>query len=417
MIDAILGWIGSFLGWLDRLTGNYMIALFIFALIVEILLLPFGIKQQKNTIKQASLRPKEMAIRNRYKGQTDRTAQQRMSAEIQEMYQEEHFNQFSGCLPTLLQLPIIIALYQVVINPLRYVLGVAKDAITAMTTFVTETAENGGLGIVLDSASKGNNTIKLVDLIKEKGLDFFSGVVEFVDKKPESLSKIELSGTEVLEQFTKAVDKGLPDFRFLGLNLAETPNFKALFDKANWNWGTLGLLLIPVLTFGVYFASMKISRKLSYQQASGDAATDKATGCSNTVMDIMMPAFSVYITFIVPAAIGVYWIFKSIISTLRQFILFKLMPMPTFTEEEYKAAEREYAGKAPKYKKYNLDIDAGKNNPQSIFHQDDEDYVTPEENAEIEKKLGSSDPDGKSIIEKAPLKDDDRGDGKKEQKK
>ena len=65
-MDKILCWIGQFLGWLDSLTGNYMLALLIFAVIIEILMLPIGIRQQKNTIKQGKLRPKEMAIRNRY---------------------------------------------------------------------------------------------------------------------------------------------------------------------------------------------------------------------------------------------------------------------------------------------------------------------------------------------------------------
>ena len=79
MIDTILCWIGQFLGWLDKLTGNYMLALFIFAFIVELLMIPFGIKQQKNQIKQASLRPKEMAIRNKYKGRDDKVTQQKVS--------------------------------------------------------------------------------------------------------------------------------------------------------------------------------------------------------------------------------------------------------------------------------------------------------------------------------------------------
>jgi len=391
MIDTILGWIGSFLGWLDKLTGNYMLALFIFALLVEIILIPFGIKQQKNTIKQASLRPKEMAIRNRYKGLTDKTAQQKMQQELNEMYQENNYSQFSGCLPMLLQLPIILALYQVVINPLRYVLGVSADAINVMTSYIQNTES---LGVSLES-SRG--TIGLINLIAEKGLNFFQGVIDFA--RPDTLSKVTMTNSEVFSEFETAVAKGLPDFKVFGLNLADTPTLK----QPSW------LLLIPVLTFLVYFGSMKINRRFSYQPASsGDAASDKAMGCSNNMMDIMMPAFSVYITFIVPAAIGVYWIFKSIIGTLRQIALFKLMPLPTFTEEEYKAAEREYAGKAPKKQKYNLNIDGTKGNPNSIFHQDDEDYVTPEENAEIAKKLDEGDPGKPGPIAQAPIKEDDR---------
>ncbi|MBO7360263.1 MAG: membrane protein insertase YidC, partial [Clostridia bacterium] len=178
MIDTILCWIGQFLGWLDKLTGNYMLALFIFAFIVELLMIPFGIKQQKNQIKQASLRPKEMAIRNKYKGRDDKVTQQKVSEEIQAMYKEENYSPFSGCLPMLLQLPVIIALYQVVIDPLHYVLGVAKDAITAMTSYISAMIEAGTFD---ESFASTRGSIALINKIQENGIEFFKGVIEWAD--------------------------------------------------------------------------------------------------------------------------------------------------------------------------------------------------------------------------------------------
>ena len=124
-----------------QLTQNYAMALFLFALVLQLLLLPFGIKQQKNSVKQASLRPKEMAIRNKYKGRNDRATQMKVSEEIQAMYQKEHFSPFSGCLQLFIQMPIILALYQVVINPLQHVLHVSEQAILAMQTYVTAAVE------------------------------------------------------------------------------------------------------------------------------------------------------------------------------------------------------------------------------------------------------------------------------------
>ena len=94
------------------LGGNqYILALLIFAVFVEAILLPFGIKQQKNSIKQARLRPKEMAIRKKYAGRDDAPTKQKMTQEIQELYQKEGYNMMGGCLPLLIQFPIIIALY------------------------------------------------------------------------------------------------------------------------------------------------------------------------------------------------------------------------------------------------------------------------------------------------------------------
>lgn len=394
LLDTILGWIGAFLGWLDKITGNYLFALLLFALVIEILMLPFGIKQQKNSQKQASLRPKEMAIKKKYAGRTDKVTQQKMQEELQQMYQDEQYNQFGGCLPALLQLPIILALYQVVINPLQHVVGISKDAVTAMTSFVSTQIE-GGAEIV-----NGRGTIGLISFMKEKGMDFFKGVIEYVDSGADAVKNITASGQEVFTEFTENFPK-FPNFMIFGengINLGATPSVK------EFGW----LMLVPVLTFVVYFASMKLNRKFSYQPVSGDEATDRATGCSNNMMDVMMPLFSVYIAFIVPAAIGVYWIFKSIIGTLKSFILSKLMPLPTFTEEEYKAAEKEYAGKQPKEKK-KFDLDSTKGNPNSLFHQDDVDYVSPDVEAAINAKLNASDPgksDAPSTVEKAPLKDE-----------
>ena len=130
--------------------------------------------------------------------------------------------------------------------------------------------------------------------------------------------------------------------------------------------------MVPVLTFAVYFTSTKLNRKLSYQPTT--AENDKATGCSNNMMDFMMPLMSVYISFIVPAAIGVYWMFKSVLTTVKQLIMKKVMPLPKFTEEDYKAAEKELYGKnQPKAPKAS---NGGNKNSgvRSLHHIDDDEY-------------------------------------------
>ena len=395
MFDWIFGLIGSFLGWLDSLTGNYVWALFIFAIIVEILLLPFAIKQQQNSIKQAKLRPKEMAIRNKYKGRNDRATQMKVSEEIQAMYQKENYSPFAGCLQAFIQMPVILVLYQVVINPLQHVLHVSKNAITAMQTYVTAAVEEGGLGLTVNSQ---RGTIELISIIKEKGIEFFSGLVGYVDSVG-SVKGFEISGQEAYDAFAAVVDK-MPDFTVFGLNLAETPTL----DNPGLLW------LIPVLTFAAYFCSMKITRKFSYQPTTGNPEQDAQTGCSNKTMDIMMPMMSVWISFMVPAAIGVYWIFKSIIGIAKQIVMSKVMPLPVMTEEELKAAEKEYGGKPEKkHQKGNVDVDSTKFNSKSLFHQDDEDYVPAVKDEEAAPEIKTDD---SGAISKAPLKDDRKNDKK-----
>lgn len=342
--------------------NNYFFALLLFAVIIEIVLLPFGIKQQKNSIKQARLRPKEMAIRKKYAGREDQVSKQKMSQEIQEFYQKEGYNPMGGCLPMLIQFPIIIALYNIVMDPLHYICGLSQDAIGQVKTIV----EAHFPDVTYDAA----RNINLLNDMQKLDISLFSGVEGFADKIPsfDALPNVELFGGAI--------------------NLAQTPSI------TSFNW----LLLVPILTFAAYFFSMKMTRKLTYQPA----VDDKAMGCSNKMMDIMMPLFSVYISFVVPAAIGVYWIFKSLLGVVKQFILKHAMPIPTFTEEDYKAAEKAVGTLSDKPRKKSGKV------VRSLHHIDDEDFEDTREAAiarrnAMEAETDKADNSGK---EEAPKTED-----------
>ena len=388
IFDIILQWIGAYLGWLDRITGSYMVALLLFALTVEILLIPLAIRRQKSSIDQARLQPKVRAIQKKYAGRNDQVTLQKMQQEIMAMREKEGVSQFAGCLPMIIQLPVVLALYQIVIDPLKYVLKMPATAINTIKTYMTSS-----LGI--EFGNRGG-TIELISKIKEAGLDAFSGLDSF------TAEGINLeTASEAYESLANVYDK-LPDFTIFGgaIDLGAIPSF------TNFNW----LLLVPVLTFVAYFFSMRITRKLSYQ-VGNETADPKALGCSNTMMDIMMPLFSVYITFVVPAAIGVYWIFKSVLSTIEHVILYKLMPMPKFTEEDFKAAEKELAGKN-KNRPVKKERDPNAPRPRSLHHIDDEDYdehgnyIALPEKSEIKAE--------DTPVEIAPLKVDERLENKED---
>ena len=392
-IDKILIGIGWFMKLLTNITGgNYVLGLFIFAIVVEILMLPFGIKQQKNSIKQAKMRPKEMAIRNKYKGRNDQATQQKMAQEIQKMYQEEGFNPMGGCLPLLIQLPLILALYRIVIDPLRYVLNMAQGVSTALTTYCNTAKAAGGLGLNLGT---NRGTIEMISqasgrLDGLKDFAFFSNSAECFEK---------LNGVSI------------PNFNVFGINMGQVPTFTSI------------LVLVPILTFVFYFFSMKLTRKFTYQPAMQDAQM----GCSNNMMDIGMPLMSVYIAFIVPAAVGIYWIFKSVLTTLKQFILHKLMPLPTFTEEDYKAAERALKGKSKPERKQD-ESGAPRAKVRSLHYIDADDEPLPPavpDSVEDEKivapatEAAESTPAEEAPVEETPavpnLKADRKDDKKKKQ--
>lgn len=352
---TLLHWIGIAFNWMIQYLGfgSFILGSLFFAILVEIVMLPISIKQQKNSRRQALLRPKEMAIRKKYAGRTDNVTMQKVQTEIQEMYQKEGFNPMTaGCMPMLISMLIIFPLYYIVIDPVQYILGCTGGVSNALVTFATAPAAAGGLGLEIGS---NNGTIELLSKLGDASV---AGIENFAFFS---------NGAEVWGKLGTALEGSRPDFSLFGINFGLIPSF-----GEPW-----ALLAIPVLTFLVYFFSMKLNRKLSYQPTT---AGDKAAGCSNGVMDVTMPLFSVYITFVVPAAVGVYWIFKSIIGTLKQFIMSKAMPLPQFTEEDYKAAERELAGKEKKKPKK----PSGTKNPnvRSLHHIDDEDFVVekPETN-------------------------------------
>ena len=381
VIDVILRWIGAALNWITRYLGfgSYIVGICVFAVIIELLMLPFAVKQQKNSIRQAKLRPKEMAIRNKYAGRNDQKTQQAVQQEIQALYQRENFNPYSGCLPLLLQMPILIALYRIVVDPLHYVLGQSSGISSALNAFYTAARAAGGLG----NASASSSTIKLLS----GGTEQFEGIQNFAYFS---------NGGDIWASINN-IGK-IPNFNIGKWNFGDTPSF------GNFNI----LLLVPVLTFVVYFFSMRLNRKFGYQpgQAPGQT-TDRQTACSNTMMDVTMPLMSTFFTFVVPAIVGVYWMFRSVLGVLKQFIMSKVMPLPQFTEEDYKAAAREMAGKKTKVVKSE---NAGK--VRSLHHIDDEDYddtreaalarkaaIAEREKAEQEKQAKDSPVDAASLKE------------------
>ncbi|MBQ8310173.1 MAG: YidC/Oxa1 family membrane protein insertase [Clostridia bacterium] len=341
--------IGTVLSWMTVVGfGNYVVGICIFAILIEILMLPFGIKQQKNSIKQAKLRPKEMAIKNKYKGRNDQPTMQKMQAEIQELYQRENFSPASGCLPLLVQLPIIMVLYNIVMDPLRYVLGQSASVSAALSTYAGTARAAGGLGLSFDT-SRGS--IELLSKLNAGDIDMMEGFQFFS------------YGEGVLDSLKSALS-AVPNFNIGPINFGLAPLANGFGD-----WMTWVLLLIPVLTFVTYFITSKLNRKLMYQSVANEGMDARQMACSNSMMDITMPAMSAFFTLYVPAVIGVYWAFRSWVTLLKSFILSKMMPLPTFTEEDYKAAAKEMAGKKATAKKSS---NAGK--VRSLHYIDDEDF-------------------------------------------
>ncbi len=400
VFDQLLHWIGLGFEWLIDVPGfgSFILGTVYFAVALEILMLPLGIHQQKNSRKQARLRPKEMAIRNKYKGRNDQVTMQKLNQEIQTLYQKEGYSPMAGCLPLLITMPFLIFLYYIVLDPLVYMMGASEGLANAFLTFANAHEAAGGLGLSLGS----RGTIEVLAVIREQGLSL-DGLANFAYFS---------NGAECLTALDGMVER-IPDFTLFGISMGRQP---IPFTKP------YVLTLLPILTFVVYWGSGKISRKLTFQPTQ--AGNDPAQGCSNAMMNIMMPAMSAFFIIMVPSAIGLYWIFKSVFGTLKQIIICKVMPLPTFTEEDYKAAERELAGK-DKNKPVKK---SGTRNPnvRSLHHIDDEDYESAPANAPKKAPKGDYvEPDEpktprlteSSYSEGVTLKEDDRPTPEKKEKR
>lgn len=366
ILNIPLGYVMRFC---DFLMPSYAFSLLLFALLMKILLFPLGIKQQKAQIKQANLRPKEMAIRKRYAGRDDKVTQQKMQQEIMDLYQKENYNPVGGCLPLLLQFPIIIALYNVIRNPLTYICRFSADTVTAIKDALVN------LGVFAYDAEKAVYSIVSTGASINKGS--------------------ELEMMQYIRSNFDAIKSAFPD----GFDISRLPNFHLFGDKFDLSLvpnAVMGeqwwILAIPILTFVFSFFSMKLTRKFTYQPPTDDSQPNGAL--SMKIMDLTMPLFSVFITFSLPAVIGVYWIYQNILGVVQQYVLSRMYPVPVFTDEDYKKAEKEMNGSVRREKK--------KEPVHSLHHIDDEEEKETKKEQPVDRPALKESRDGSLPPPKQP---------------
>ena len=359
MFEWLYRFLGSMLSFFESVVGGYAFALLLYALVFKIVFLPFSIKQQKNQIAMAKLAPKIELIKAKYKGRNDQPTMQKQQQEIMELQQKEGYSPLSGCLPLLIQLPLIMLLYTVINNPLSYI---AKPVETLenpdMDKIILEVYKEVTLDDAeveaLESISKGSE-IKIINAIYRYVDDNVAGnegvlaSVESLDTREERIAKIESLGLDY---------ETIPNFNFFGVNLAETPSLKNISI----------LCLIPVFAAAAQWVSMWLTRKFNGNTQM--QAQDAQTQASMKMMDLMFPALTLWMAFSFSGMLGMYWIFQSLLGLVQMFIIAKVMPLPKFSEEEMKEfrkaqkeaekTQREVAKAQPKYR--------------SLHYIDDEDY-------------------------------------------
>ena len=284
-----MSWITKIFAWPLKefyiLTKNYGIAIILFAVLVNLILLPFMAKSKKSMMRTTRLQPKMKELEKKYNGNP-----QQYQQAVSKLYHDEKINPMSGCLWSLLPFPILIALYSVIRQPLSKMMELSADAVASLTEWVTNNA-----GFV-PSAKSGYVEIEIMNSIHENWDAVTAALGDF-------------SG--------KLMDL---DYSFLGMNLGQQPSIKFwAFDwsnKAAW-LPALGLFLIPIISAFLSWLSMKISTMTTPQ-------VDKQQSQMNKSMALVMPLVSLWICFTMPAALGVYWILTSVCGIIRDVILTKI---------------------------------------------------------------------------------------------
>ena len=297
--------------WLYGLTGSYGLALFLFSLTINLVLAPFMAKSKKNTMRTTRLQPQIQELQKRHAGN-----QQQLNAEMQKLYQEEGINPLSGCLWSLLPMFLLFPIYRIVIMPISRMMYASSPrsgeaVVEALKTFFTDQ----GVELASTGRSSFYVQIELTNLFHQNKEAALAALGQIKDLDLSPLVDMDLS--------------------FLGLDLGATPSVSTLW-AGPYTWAAIGLFLIPLLSAFFSWLSMTVATKMNPPTAP---ANGQAQGMSKS-MNLMMPLMSVWFCFIMPAAMGVYWIANSIFGLIRDVILTKIFKKQLDEEDAERQSRR-----------------------------------------------------------------------------
>ena len=282
----------SIFGYLFRIlfsfVGNYGIALIIFSVFFRLILLPTTVKQQKSSAKMVRLQPKLKRIREKYQDYSPQEKQQRIQQETSELYQREGYSSMgASCLPLLIQMPVLMGLYGVIRMPLTYVLDLSKEAIKAFTDAAM------ALELTAGKAAAYAESVVIPNIDK------------IVEGAPDVAAKY-ASEIETIRAF---------DFTFFGIDLGNIPS--DIYKQSGITAATILILAIPVLS-GLSSLLTSVLMQVRQKKANGGAMDNQQmTGC----MMLMMPVWSVFLTWSFPVGMGMYWILSNLLAFAQTLIL------------------------------------------------------------------------------------------------
>lgn len=285
-ITRPMGWI---IEQIYRLVSNYGLAIIIFTVLIKLILLPLNIRSQKAMKKQQKIQPILQELQTKYAND-----QEKLQKEMMKLYKENNVSMTGGCLPMLIQLPILFGLYRVIYAPLKYLLGV-------------------------DITSQ--EAISRVGELKQAMIDAGHNIGNLMQMDAQAIIKnSQIQVSNWAQTLNGSGDPWAVNFNFCGLDLSNTPSaaLSYILRLDFSNWSIILLLIIPILAVIASVISNKVTMAQNGQNKN--TGNDSASQMSRT-MTMMMPIMTAFFTFTLPAGLGIYWIISSVTQVAQQILL------------------------------------------------------------------------------------------------
>ena len=303
ILDAIYKFVGLF-G-----IHNLALCIFLFTFVVKMLMLPLTIKQQKFTRLSSKMNPELTKIQEKYKGKKDEESMRRQQAETQEVYAKYGTNPMGGCLPLLISLPIMFALYRVIYAIPAYV-GEVGDWYRTIAAAIIDKVPGHADAI---SAFITDNSLRVTNNLAT----YAQGSTEYTNSLVDILAKFSKANWEaffqngsafsaIKETCAGSVQSIISANNLFGLNILDTPNFKVI-----------GSLLIPVLAVVTQMIQTKLMTANQPQKKKDDSPMAGSMNTMNTIMPIMSGVFCLML----PIGVGIYWIASALFTILQTIFI------------------------------------------------------------------------------------------------
>lgn len=316
--------------------ANLGVCIILFTIVVKIILIPMNVHTSKTSKINTLIQPEIKKIQKKYQGKNDEASMMKQQQELQAVYDKYGTSMTGGCLPMLIQFPIIMGLYRVIQSIPAYV-GKIKDVYSPIAEAILNKQGTNTQQFLIDYVNENEITtasyaISKFEEVAEVGVN---NVIDVISNMGVTDLTTLLTDLGMNDLFVSNIDKINEIYSFaLGINISEAPGYRL-------TWA----LLIPLVSVVCNFLSMKVS--MAKTEQSGDRTADSMMKS----MMITMPIMSALICITLPAGIGIYWAvgaFISIIIQLGMNFYFDHLDMDKFIEKQVSKAEKKKAKRGGK---------------------------------------------------------------------